>query len=96
MTDRLQQAVAARAIEHDPSTVVTYVTISLGSATLVPDPASPQKTLIERADCALHRAKAEARNRINGRARFAWQTRRRRNGTNVLPGDNLGDSAWLS
>jgi diguanylate cyclase (GGDEF)-like protein/PAS domain S-box-containing protein len=60
----LKEAVEALALEHKSSTVSRHVTLSFGVAAMVPSPELSLKALIETADRALYRAKAQGRNRI--------------------------------
>ncbi|MEB3335832.1 MAG: diguanylate cyclase, partial [Leptolyngbyaceae bacterium] len=46
------------------STPPRYVTMSLGVASLIPDPASSYQSIVAIADQALYQAKANGRNRI--------------------------------
>jgi diguanylate cyclase (GGDEF)-like protein len=64
MALRVVGEVQALGIVHERSTVAPVVTISAGVATLVPDRNMSAKHLIEMADAALYRAKAEGRNRV--------------------------------
>ena len=51
-------------IPHEHSMVSEVVTVSAGVATMVPDGDTSRKALVESADKALYRAKAEGRNRV--------------------------------
>jgi len=53
-------------ISHPNSPVAGYVTISLGSATVLPDNRSDSDILVKAADDALFQAKREGRNSIRG------------------------------
>jgi len=53
-------------ISHPNSPVADYVTISLGSATVLPDNRSDSDILVKAADDALFQAKREGRNSIRG------------------------------
>jgi len=53
-------------ISHPNSPVAGYVTISLGSATVLPDNRSDSDILVKAADDALFQAKREGRNCIRG------------------------------
>jgi len=61
---RVVAEVQALRIGHERSPVDEMVTISAGVATLVPDRNMSAMHLIEMADAALYRAKAEGRNRV--------------------------------
>lgn len=52
-------------IPHTHSLVVPYVTLSLGTASLIPDPDNDQKSFIKAADNALYEAKKMGRNRVS-------------------------------
>jgi len=58
----LRQRVEDMRIQHTASTIGPYVTISLGIATLIPEPMTSHKGLIEKADRALYQAKNNGRN----------------------------------
>jgi diguanylate cyclase (GGDEF)-like protein len=60
----LCEAVQLLNIPHSGSSVGNIATISVGVAAIVPDEGSSVQQLIERADQALYRAKAEGRNRV--------------------------------
>lgn len=59
----LRMAVEAGGIEHRTSRASDVVTISIGSACLVPSQESEPESLLDAADKALHRAKKNGRNR---------------------------------
>jgi len=63
IAERLRQGIEGLAIPH-PSTPLGKVTASLGVATLGPSPGGSAEDLIEAADMALYRAKAEGKNRV--------------------------------
>lgn len=57
-------AVAEQKIVHQYSKVAAHITVSLGVATLKPEPQLECKSLIEQADLALYQAKANGRNQV--------------------------------
>ena len=62
--ERILTSVRGLAIEHQDSTVSEIVTMSLGAATLIPEPAQCCGQLIKLADEALYQSKNGGRNRI--------------------------------
>lgn len=64
MANVILAAVRSLGIGHDASSVAMHVTVSIGAASIVPDGAASPDTLLQRADEALYRAKAEGRNRV--------------------------------
>lgn len=60
---QVQQAIAAAAIPHPDSPLGSYLTISLGVASMVPSPDYEPTRLITHADAALYLAKEQGRNR---------------------------------
>ncbi len=72
IAERLRERVAAQRIEHRHSSVLPFVTISVGVASLRPDPHDNDVgVLIEMADRRLYRAKQTGRNRVVGEAQEA-------------------------
>ncbi|QNI33736.1 diguanylate cyclase [Alloacidobacterium dinghuense] len=63
LAQRLRQAVEALGTEHAGSQH-SFVTVSVGCATLVPEPGSDPNILMEAADRALYEAKRTGRNRV--------------------------------
>ncbi len=66
VAEELRQGVENLKIPHEASQVSPYVTISIGSATMIPDLKSEAKDIVEKADKALYKAKQGGRNRIEG------------------------------
>lgn len=62
--EALRRSVADLGLPSAGGTVAPTVTISLGVATVIPEPGMDCQTLISLADKALYRAKAEGRNRV--------------------------------
>ncbi|WP_024301389.1 diguanylate cyclase domain-containing protein [Pseudogulbenkiania sp. MAI-1] len=62
--EALRLAIAALRIPHQHSSVARWVTISIGLASVVPQPGLHVATLIEQADSALYLAKSAGRNRV--------------------------------
>ena len=63
LAERLRAAVEQLAIEHAGSDC-GVVTISVGGATVIPDPHGEERALLQRADECLYRAKHGGRNRV--------------------------------
>ncbi len=66
MAESIRSAIAALAIPHPASPIASVVTMSLGTATMVPAADLEPKQLITGADQALYQAKWEGRNRSSG------------------------------
>ena len=64
MAERMREQVKALRIPHARSTAAAHVTLSLGVASLVPDPRFHPRDLLLRADQALYLAKAGGRDRV--------------------------------
>jgi diguanylate cyclase (GGDEF)-like protein len=64
VAERVRVAVAALAIPHPTSETASHVTVSVGTATLVPTSKDQRNRLFELADMALYRAKRQGRNRV--------------------------------
>jgi diguanylate cyclase (GGDEF)-like protein len=66
VAEELRQGVENLKIPHEASRVSPYVTISIGTATMIPDLKSEAKDIVEKADKALYKAKQGGRNRTEG------------------------------
>lgn len=64
IADLIRNNVLGLQIEHTASPVMPFVTLSLGTATMVPEMGSSPDELVEAADQALYRAKASGRNKV--------------------------------
>jgi diguanylate cyclase (GGDEF)-like protein/PAS domain S-box-containing protein len=64
VAEKIRQTMEKIAIAHSKSSVVPYVTLSLGVATVVPDKQGTPDSLIKCADEALYLAKSSGRNRV--------------------------------
>jgi diguanylate cyclase (GGDEF) domain len=62
VAESIRVAAATLAIEHKTSTIHRYLTVSIGTATVVPDEDTIPETLIAKADEALYQAKQAGRN----------------------------------
>jgi diguanylate cyclase (GGDEF)-like protein len=60
----IQGAIRSLCLPHAASPVSSYVTLSLGMASLIPTSNMQYETLIEQADCALYQAKQAGRDRF--------------------------------
>lgn len=61
---KIQESLSEARIEHNSSDASSYVTFSIGMASMVPDPENNLDQLIEMADKALYQSKEDGRNRI--------------------------------
>lgn len=61
---KVKAAVQALLIKHRASSVSAYITLSFGLAAQIPGGDAPARSIVEKADKALYRAKALGRNRI--------------------------------
>jgi diguanylate cyclase (GGDEF)-like protein len=66
LAQRMRQSVEALALPHAPGHDPAWVTISLGTASLVPQRGGESASLVKAADDALYQAKAQGRNRSVG------------------------------
>jgi diguanylate cyclase (GGDEF)-like protein/PAS domain S-box-containing protein len=64
VAEGIRQELIKKRIPHCQSTAAQYVTISCGIASMIPRLHTTPKTLIEKADKGLYRAKQQGRNRI--------------------------------
>ena len=62
ISEAIRLAIENKALPHAHSDVAAHITVSLGVATLTPDPELDYNTLIEQADLALYQAKDNGRN----------------------------------
>ena len=63
LAEKIRLGAVSLEVPHELSKVAPYVTVSLGVATMVPEPNTSYRSLIETADKALYQAKYEGRNR---------------------------------
>ncbi len=64
LAETMRDEVHALKLEHANSSVAAFVTLSLGTATLIPNDYSSVDELLQAADRALYRAKEAGRNRV--------------------------------
>jgi len=62
--ERIRIAIESLDLPHTYSEAAKYVTVSIGSATIMPAPSINSAQLVAAADAALYRAKREGRNRV--------------------------------
>jgi len=65
LADRMRARIQELQIEHRGSPVATFLTVSLGVATVIPNPTLRPEDLVDLADRALYASKAAGRNRIS-------------------------------
>jgi diguanylate cyclase (GGDEF)-like protein len=65
LADRMRARIEELQIEHRGSPVATSLTVSLGVATVIPNPTLRPEDLVDLADRALYASKAGGRNRIS-------------------------------
>jgi diguanylate cyclase (GGDEF)-like protein len=64
IAEDLREAVESMGMQHEASKVADHVTVSLGTATMIPSAGVEPSTLVDSADKALYAAKEEGRNRV--------------------------------
>lgn len=64
VAERMQAAIARLQIPHESSTINSYVTLSIGVASTVPQSPRSPDSLVDEADQFLYRAKQQGRNKI--------------------------------
>ncbi|MBW2462699.1 MAG: GGDEF domain-containing protein [Deltaproteobacteria bacterium] len=78
--ERLREQVAALEIPHSDSAAGSYVTVSIGVATVIPGPNREPASLVEAADDALYEAKKGGRNRVASRSEKLIPAKKRASG----------------
>ncbi|WP_332874009.1 diguanylate cyclase [Amphritea pacifica] len=68
--ETVRQAVQDMAIVHEHSSAGTVVTVSVGTATIVPEAMDGSEPLLREADIALYRAKRMGRNQVHAAAEY--------------------------
>ena len=74
LAERIRQTLQEKALVHRASTVKSWVTVSMGISTIIPNHEDP-KTIINLADKALYEAKSQGRDRIVTDLRLAGNAR---------------------
>lgn len=64
LAEKIRREVEALALPHEASAASRYVTISIGTASVVPGAATAMTSLVEAADLALYQAKRSGKNRV--------------------------------
>ena len=65
LAERMRDRIEELKIENAGSSVCGYLTVSLGVATIVPNPTLKPEDLVDLADRALYASKAGGRNRVS-------------------------------
>ncbi|MEH7107685.1 diguanylate cyclase domain-containing protein [Bacillus sp. JJ1764] len=64
IAEQIQEKIQQLQIPHKSSKIADFVTLSIGIATMIPDPTTSSENLIQKADSALYKSKIHGRNTI--------------------------------